>query len=177
MKKVIKGERVVLRPHRLADVDYYLKWMKDPQVTRYLMNFNNKISRKDQEKWVRSMQRTKKEHSFAIETIEGKHIGSTSLKIKNKYHWNLGLLIGDKKVWNKGYGTEVVKLMLSYAFKHKTVERVSLDAFENNKAAIRVYKKCGFKIEGLRRKTKYRDGKFYNDILMSVIREDWFKNN
>ena len=88
----------------------------------------------------------------------------------------VGLGIGEREYWGKGYGTDMMKIMLCYAFNELNLHRVSLDVFEYNPRAVRSYEKAGFVLEGRERKAIQRDGKFWDMIYMGVLREEWEKN-
>ncbi|KAE9403816.1 acyl-CoA N-acyltransferase [Gymnopus androsaceus JB14] len=75
--------------------------------------------------------------------------------------------------WGRGYGGEVVRFIVDYAFEQLALHRVTLDVYGNNAAAIRVYNKVGFIQEGVQRKANWIDGKWQDVILMAVLDEDW----
>jgi [ribosomal protein S5]-alanine N-acetyltransferase len=85
----------------------------------------------------------------------------------------LGLLIGDKTQWGKGYGTEATRLMLDYAFGTLNLHKVTLEVFSNNPAGMRAYEKAGFQREGLLRQQHFVEGRYVDGILMGVLRERW----
>lgn len=85
----------------------------------------------------------------------------------------MGLGIGERDFWGKGYGTDLMKLILRYAFLEVNLRRVTLTVFEYNPRAIRAYEKAGFRHEGRIRGGLYRDGKRYDELFMGVLREEW----
>ena len=86
---------------------------------------------------------------FSIDTLEGVHIGTCSLYDHTGGDIQLGIRIGNKAYWNKGYGTEVVSLLVQHAFeKILNVRRVWLKVLPENLGAIRCYEKVGFKAFG-----------------------------
>ena len=85
----------------------------------------------------------------------------------------LGIVIGDKAYWNKGYGTEVMRLLLHHGFTTLNLHRIFLRVFEGNPRAIRAYEKAGFVHEGRMRQAEFRDGKYLDVLLMSVLRPEW----
>jgi len=84
----------------------------------------------------------------------------------------LHIMIGND-YQNKGAGKYAVKSILDYAFKDINLNRVELSALENNERAIGLYKKMGFKVEGLKRKAYYKEGKYVNKIEMAILREEY----
>lgn len=89
----------------------------------------------------------------------------------------LGIQIGEKAYWNKGYGTEAVELMLKHSFLTLNLNRVFLQVFENNPSAIRSYEKAGFVHEGRLREAVFRSGDYLDVFVMSVLKSEWMEKN
>ena len=83
------------------------------------------------------------------------------------------ITIGEKDAWGQGYGTEATRLMLNHAFGALGLHRIALFVFEFNERAIRAYKRCGFVIEGRSRESIFRDGRWWDEIAMSLLESDW----
>jgi RimJ/RimL family protein N-acetyltransferase len=89
----------------------------------------------------------------------------------------MGIGIGDKSYWSKGFGREAMDILLRYAFTEMNLHRLSLTVYEYNERAIRMYEKVGFKIEGLNRDYHYREGRRWDLVNMGILREDWLELN
>jgi RimJ/RimL family protein N-acetyltransferase len=87
----------------------------------------------------------------------------------------VGIGIGEREFWGKGYGTEMMKLCLQYAFTELNVHRVSLGLHEYNPRALRSYQKAGFRMEGRTRQDLMREGKRYDSLWMGILREEWMQ--
>jgi RimJ/RimL family protein N-acetyltransferase len=85
----------------------------------------------------------------------------------------LGIMIGDKSEWNKGYGTEAMTLLQRHAFETLNLNRVFLKVYADNVRAIRAYEKAGFVQEGRLRSAVFKHGEYDDVILMSVLRSEW----
>ncbi len=115
-------------------------------------------------------------YGFSIHTLEGDHmIGNVDL---NGVNWVardcwVGIGIGDRDYWGKGYGTEAMQLAVRFAFAGLNLNRVSLDVFEYNQRAYKSYLKAGFKEEGRMRQWMQRGGDRYDLIYMGILREEW----
>lgn len=83
------------------------------------------------------------------------------------------ITIGRKTAWGHGYGTEATALMLGHAFDTLHLHRVGLSVFEFNERAIRSYRRCGFQVEGRARGAIWRDGRFWDEIQMSILEPEW----
>ena len=89
----------------------------------------------------------------------------------------VGLSIGERENWGKGYGTEMMSLLLQYAFLEVNLRRVTLNVFEYNPRAIRVYEKVGFRHEGRFRKYMNKEGRRWDMLFMGILREEWIEQN
>ncbi len=113
---------------------------------------------------------------FAIEA-EGKFIGQCAL-----FNFNheastceLGITIGDKAYWGRGYGRDTIQVLLDYAFRLRSFRRVFLSVNGNNERAIRAYRACGFVEEGRLRAHVWSNGAYVDFVYMGVMREEWRK--
>ena len=80
------------------------------------------------------------------------------------------IYIGDKQYWGNGYGSESVGKLVEFCFNELNMHRVYLQVFEYNERAIASYRKIGFETEGMMRESLYKNGKYHNKILMSIIK-------
>ena len=87
----------------------------------------------------------------------------------------LGIMIGEKEFWGKGYGSDALREVLRISFEKMNLNRVYLRVFENNSRAIRAYEKCGFHIEGSLRQDHYYGRRYYNTLIMAVLKEEYFE--
>ncbi len=89
----------------------------------------------------------------------------------------VGLGIGETEYWSKGYGTDVMNVLLRFAFTEVNLQRVTLTVFEYNTRAIRSYEKAGFRHEGRKRRSLNREGKRWDELYMGILREEWLELN
>jgi len=87
----------------------------------------------------------------------------------------VGIGIGEREYWGKGYGTDAMKLCLQFAFMELGMQRVSLGLHEYNTRALKSYEKAGFKLEGHTRQDVLREGKRTNTLWMGVLRDEWLQ--
>ena len=83
------------------------------------------------------------------------------------------IMIGDIQNQGRGLGTFAVNSMLNHAFNNMNLQRVELTVLDNNTRAKHLYEKCGFTYEGRKRKAKYKDGKFVDMLMYSILREEF----
>lgn len=146
--------------HRLADSDPAMLW-------------SEKKIKEFQEKRAES---NSKSFRFSIHTLEDdKLIGGVGLWISSWTHadaW-LGISVGDREYWGRGYGTDAVRLAVHYGFAELGLRRISLGLHAYNERALKSYEKVGFKLEGRMRKDGMRDGVRYDSLWMGILREEW----
>lgn len=171
------GKLVRLCAPRPDDKDTLARWSQDSEFGRLLDSDPARprppefYVEDDKDKQRRDAHR----FEFRIRTLDDdKLIGFTELSIdwSNQVGW-LGIGIGERDYWGKGYGSDALRLTVSYAFRELNVYRVSLDVFSYNPRAIRAYEKAGFTHEGVLRSALYRDGQRYDMLFMGILRPEW----
>ena len=173
-KKVV-GKRIYLSPMNPDDVEKYTEWINDLEVTVNLCLSHKVINTLTERE---ALERLSKEgHNFAIvDADKNELIGNCGLmtvdNIQRKAE--LGIFIGNKEYWGKGYGQEAIELLLNFGFNILNLNNIMLKVYGFNKRAIKCYEKCGFKLIGMRRESiiygdkKY--GEYYMDILASEFK-------
>jgi RimJ/RimL family protein N-acetyltransferase len=85
----------------------------------------------------------------------------------------VGIFIGEKRLWNQGYGTDAMRLLLRHGFDTLNLNRIALDVYDTNLRAVRSYEKAGFVHEGRKRQAIFKGGKYVDILQMSVLRQEW----
>jgi RimJ/RimL family protein N-acetyltransferase len=102
-------------------------------------------------------------------------IGTTGLHrldVRNR-HACFGITIGEQDARGKGHGTEATRLIVRHALETLNLNRVWLQVYEYNTRGIRTYEKVGFRIEGRLRQDTFRDGRYWDTLVMGILREEW----
>ena len=168
---MIKGTRVRLREKRLADASLDYAWKTDTELA-YLdatsplgIPFSRYLSSYAEELRYANARR----HCFAIETLDGKHIGNCMYYNVDEdgVEAELGILIGERDYWDKGYGSDAVTALITQLFKETNLKRIYLHTLDGNIRAQRCFQKCGF----LPCVRVTRDGR--NFIIMEIRKADW----
>lgn len=172
-----KGEKVRLREYRREDLETKLRYINDPEVERLLVSevpYPETLA--EEEKWFESISAYKDTYRFAIEALDGgKYIGECGVcgvDWKNSSA-GISIFIGDRGYWGKGYGSDAVKILISFIFNEMNMNKIRLNVYSFNERAMRCYKKCGFKVEGVLREEIYRGGKYYDTIAMGLLRREY----
>ncbi len=170
---MLEGEKVRLRAPQRSDIPTFVKWFNDPEATEFLLR-SPPMGMEEEERWFD--EHPKREGKvFSIETLDGRLIGNIGIIQIDWTNRNadIGIIIGEKDCWSKGYGTEAISLLLGYMFDELNLERIGLYCDVENRRAQRCYEKCGFQNEGVFRHHRFRAGKFTDDVAMSILREEW----
>jgi RimJ/RimL family protein N-acetyltransferase len=169
------GSTIYLRPLEREDAGLLVPWINDPEVTRTLRIYRPMNLQAEEEFVARSAQ---SEHELvlgiAIQATD-KLIGATGLHqidFKNR-HAGFGISIGEKAEWGKGYGTEAARVIVGHAFDTLNLNRVWLHVFEYNLRGIRAYERVGFRREGLLRQDRFHEGRYWDTIVMAMIRQEY----
>jgi RimJ/RimL family protein N-acetyltransferase len=179
---ILEGEKVLLRPVIKEDAKLFVVWFNDPEVKKWLMWRDEKeaLTLEYEEKWIEDMQTSETWKVFTIEALVGcakikVPIGNCSIhNIDQKnQRAGLGMNIGEREFWARGYGTEATKLLLGYAFRDLKLHRIESMTLEDNMRAIGALQKAGYNLEGCRRQHIFKGGRFRNVLIFSVLSHEW----
>ena len=163
-----------LRPVQERDLPFFVKWLADPEVSRWLAAVDEPPTLKDEYDWYETARADENGVLWSIETLDGDLVGSTDLRLApHADRAELGIAIQDKTRWSDGLGTDAIRLVVDYAFGELGLHRVELQVDEANGRAIRCYEKVGFVREGLLRDHRRMDGQFSNTVQMSILASEW----
>ena len=175
---MILGDGIRLRAAEREDLSLFTGWLNDPEV-RQGLELYLPLSMTEEEQWYDRMIKTSPpEHTMVIEILEAEiwvPVGNCGF---HEFDWRahcaeVGIFIGEKRFWDQGNGTKVMRLLLSHGFNTLNLNRISLRVFATNKRAIRCYQKTGFILEGTLRQAYYQAGNFTDILIMSVLRSEW----
>lgn len=172
----IAGDTVVLRRHAPENVTAFRRWYADREIARLARYQEAPMRAEEIERFFSA--RVVGDEALAMAV----HIRATDRLIGTcafsqldadngsaLYH----ITIGEHDAWGHGYGTEATRLMLDHAFGTLGLHRIALFVFEFNERAVRAYRKCGFVVEGRARESIWRDGRWWDELAMSVLESDW----
>jgi RimJ/RimL family protein N-acetyltransferase len=184
MKDILTGKFVRLSafdPEEMSKA--WSRWYRNSEYVRLLNSSPRPMfSAKAELKWMEEEvnELTPGDFFFAIRTlVDDRLIGELALEVVD---WSgrdafVGLSIGETGDWSKGYGTDIMNVLLRFAFTEVNLKRVTLGVFEYNQRAIRAYEKAGFRHEGHLRNLILREGRRWNNLYMGILREEWLGLN
>ncbi|MCL4230633.1 MAG: GNAT family N-acetyltransferase [Dehalococcoidia bacterium] len=172
MASPFEGRLIRLRAREPGDEPCFYSWMNDTEVTEFLET-RYAYSHAFEREWLASLPAPSFANAaFAIETLaDGKLIGNCSLGGSSPEHRSatLGIMIGEKKFWNGGYGTDAMRTLCRFGFEMMNLHRIELDVFVPNERARHVYEKIGFRLEAIRRQAQFRQGHYLDVATMGLL--------
>ena len=174
---MLQGQKVILRAIAHQDLERLCQFNNDLEVE--LAGGGDpptpqSLARLQAEYEAKVSQGGREGTDFAIEA-DDKFIGQCALFQFDPVArtCELGITIGDKDYWGRGYGREAVGLLLDYGFRYHNLHRIFLSVNGNNERAIRAYRACGFEEEGRLRSHVWNDNGYVDLVYMGLLREEW----
>jgi RimJ/RimL family protein N-acetyltransferase len=172
---IIQGKLVRLRPPSIDDAAAIITWFEDMEVTRFLQ-LKTPPSIEYEKEWLERMAR---DPNFVMWVVEhrGQAAGMTGIhEINWKEGWGTtGTIIGDKSVWGKGLGRELMQLRTNYAFTQTPLRKLKSAYADGNEASARAQAAAGYRVIGRYQADRFADGRWRDEILTEVMRADWEK--
>ncbi|MFX1573816.1 MAG: GNAT family N-acetyltransferase [Promethearchaeota archaeon] len=175
----IEGELISLMPINSDHVHLYVKWINDPKVRLY----SRSVVPRTIEEWKKLFlnmpeERIKTHIFFEIwHKKDKKPLGDVGLFDINWFDKKafIGLLIGEKEYWNKGIGTEAIKLTTNYGFKELNLNKLYATVYAPNKASCRCFEKNHFIKEAILKNDTFIENKYLDLYFYSILKEFWLK--
>ena len=173
--KKLAGKKCYLSPIEANDADKYTEWLNDMELLLNLQLYSSAISLENEKALLSNLS---KDHNYSIVDLETDELigncGFMDIDHVNQTS-EIGIFIGNKKIWNKGYGTEALSLLIDYGFKALNFNNIMLRVYEYNKGAIKSYEKIGFKFIGKRRKALYRNLEKHDIVYMDILPDEFYE--
>ena len=174
---ILRGERIRLTAINKDDLPVFAGWYEDAGFSRF--SDSTPAAPLSEAQWATRLEEQQKANDgflFAIRELEtDSMIGFAELVGIQWNHQNawIGIGLGDRANWGKGYGREAMELVLKFAFHELNLHRVQLTVFGYNERAISLYRKLGFVQEGVLREYLSRDGRRYDMLVLGLLRHEW----
>lgn len=174
----IKGKIVTLRAMELEDQELLREMINNPEIEIMVGGYSFPISMEQQVNWFRSNSNNINNIRLIIETIDNGAVGFVNLvnidwKNRSAFH---GIKISNSMFRSKGIGTDTVMAIMRYAFEELNLNRLESSIVEYNTASKKLYlEKCGWIIEGVKRKSLFKSNEYHNELIVSILRQEYFE--
>ena len=179
--KVLKVDEIQLRSLTMKDASVkYLRWLHDRKITKYLggvHTYHKNIN--ELKNSIVAFNKSADSILFGIFLLEDNHIGNIKLGFINKIHKfaEIGLIIGERKYWGRGYATRAIHLVSGFAIENLGLVRLTAHCVETNRGSINAFSKAGFRHEGTLRNYWNLEGQRFGNIIMGQTVNDRIKYN
>jgi len=178
----LETERLLLKPHTLANVNSMQAWENDPDLLYYSDNQPEDREPQTVEDITEYLTAIMQESPlseiihYAIHKRAGQElIGYGMIALIDRYHrqCKMGIVIGEKQEWGQGYAQEALQAVIAYCFTHLNMNRIGAEVYDFNQRAIQLFERFGFKREGTLRGAVLKKGKFANEYVYGLLRQKW----
>ena len=174
---VLKDQICTLRPVNQEDIQRSLIWRNDSLIKKDLQTYRLPITKPMEDDWIiKAMNGDKDRVVYSIDENESSlHVGFIELNSIDYFNRiaQFAIVVGDKSVHGKGIGFSATRQILNYGFNQLNLHKVYLQVASYNPAAIALYEKVGFVIEGRLRSHYYNDGKYHDMIAMGLLSSEF----
>ena len=170
----LQGPRVNLRAPEREHIPSLVRWLNQPEVYENIMRIRP-LGAIEEEEFLANAHKRPEDLMFVISLNGGAPIGCCGM---HKIHAanrsaELGIIVGEREYWNRGFGGEAMNLLCRYGFQILNLNRLGLSVYEYNRRAIRCYEKVGFRQEGVVREGRFWEGRYWNIHQMGILAAEW----
>lgn len=177
---VIRGDSVrLVPPSGIEFAQVTGAWVNDPLTRHLIVGPAYQMSLAVREDFLRERLTPSFQGVYLVietlDTPEPVAIGAIELRQVSPEHRSadVGILVGDRAYWGRGYGTDAMRALCRFAFEEMDLNRIELHVLEMNTRAVRSYERVGFVVEGRQRQDAYLGGHYYDSLVMGLLRADF----
>ncbi len=160
-----------------SDADMFFKHRQDDEISRLdariqwpqtLTGIRHKLED-------RTKNNKNDDEDLVIETRDGQAVGGINTQTTDPRSgtFSIGLGLGERSSWGKGYAKEAMLLMLRYMFHELRYQKCNIGVYAYNERALGFYRHLGFVDEGRLRRNHFTAGEYYDEILLGMTREEF----
>lgn len=170
---LLENNRIQLRHLQLSDVtEKYCEWMNDPEVNQYMdSRFYPPTFEHLRDYVARTLEDPNTVFVAIILKENNEHIGNIKLGPINHHHrfGDVGVVIGEKDCWGKGYAAEAISLLTSHAFKVLKLHKLTAGCLASNHGSFKAFQNAGFLVEGIRKSHEYCNGHYVDAVMLGIV--------
>lgn len=166
------GTLVTLRPLDKANIPLVFSWLFDPDVNRYMLSGHDPIPMEEEVAWYDAMTASETDLVMQVHIGEtGEYIGNTGIHHIDAKHGGaeLGIMIGAKEHWGRGYGRDAIVTLLHHAFDTLGLHRVYLRCAPENTKGVAAYNAVGFTQVGHEREAVFIEGAYQDHLVFDML--------
>jgi RimJ/RimL family protein N-acetyltransferase len=152
--------------------DSYPEWLNDSEINRYIESRHTHHTIESCREFIQRLNSDPAHHLFGIFLqSNGSHIGNIKLGFIDKHHdtGQIGILIGQKTCWGKGFATESIRSITRWGFESLRLEKIEAGCYEENTASLRAFLKVGYQVEGFLRSHSNFEGRRSGSFLLGIL--------
>lgn len=169
----LAGEKVTLAPLSMADVSSeYVGWLNDPEINCFMDVRFYRQTRATARRYLESFRDAGNgRYIWGIYDPDCPLVGTITCTDVNQDQQRcyIGLMIGRKDCWGKGYGTDAIRLVTAYAFNELGMHKCCAGVVAENRGALRSFEKAGYLVEGVLLEHDCYKGIFRDALLLGRI--------
>ena len=175
---MLKGKKIVLTAVSKSSLEKFMNWRNEPELRKYFRE-HREINEDMQLAWYENkVLKDPNQVNFEIREKErNKLIGHCGLYYIDWVHRHaeFGIYVGDQNYRNGGFGSDSLRTLIKYGFEDLNLNKIWCEVYANN-SAIDVYEGIGFALEGVQRQHYFNEGKYWDSMILSMLREEWRNN-
>ena len=173
--RFLMGKRVTLRRFERSDLSHMRRWLADPEL-RAQIGATTSMNERQANEWYERMEGDPARLWYAIVRDEDETVIGEAGLLRMFPEWgttDMTVIVGEPDARGRGYGTEVGRLLLDFAFDYMGLHRVAIGVVGFHEPALRFWESLGFRREGVQRDGYSLDGAFHDFVMMSVLEDEW----
>jgi diamine N-acetyltransferase len=173
--RLLVGESVYLRRMEPGDLEHVLRWLSDAELCG-LIGHPGVQSLQEVEAWYERASAEPTRRWYVILTSEDDRVIGEAGLLRMDERWrttDMSIVIGERDAWRRGYGREVGRILLNFAFDYCGMHRVAVGVVGFHEGALRFWESLGFRREGLQRDGYLHEGRFHDFVMMSMLENEW----
>ncbi len=153
-------------------LENYYQWLNDPEITENLLVGDTPITRHWEENFLKSVGSSDTNILFAIEILNGEHIGGSGVHQIERQHGTAitGTFIGKKELWGKGYGTDAAVVRTKYCFDVLGLRLLMSGILEGNERSAKMLENAGYHKCGVIPQRYWKRGRYRDEIMYAITR-------
>lgn len=177
MCNYFEGSLIRLRAFQPGDAEIILRHLQDSEISRRDSYIDWPQSLEDVQQQLEKMDKPgqKDDKNLIIETLDGLVVGGVNVQLTDPKNgtFSIGIGLGDRSAWGKGYAKEAMLLVLRHMYHERRYQKCNIGVYAFNQRALGLYQRLGFIEEGRLRRVYFTNGEHHDEVLLGQTREEF----